>query len=403
MATVLLGWELGGGLGHVGALLDVAHSLAERGHEPVLALKDVVEPLPVLKGVPYRILQAPVWTTEPPPGFLAASYADILAIRGYADADGLGALVAAWQGLIELTGAALVVCESAPTLALAALGGTPALTVDHGFHSPPDHGPTFPMLRAGVAPTVPPETLLEVVREVQRRRGRPMPETLPGLFAEADRFVRTFPETDPYHACRRAPAAGPLRRLPGPIAPPAEPAFFAYLAAEYPGVDLLFPHLAAAGYRGGVFLRNAPASLRAAVRSPGLEVFETPRPMPETLAKAAVVIHHGSLGMAESALAAGRPQLSLPRHMEQELTGRALQDLGVGLSLTGRLSLQDVEHALARLLGEPAFTERATALAYEVQARVPGECLTRITDCCIERLRRRERLSPQPLPSRTAP
>ena len=387
MSTVLLGWELGGGLGHVGALLAVARRLWEHGHAPVLALKDLIEPLPILRRESFPVVQAPVWTGGSPSNFAAASYADILAIRGYADADGLEALVGGWQKLIELTRAELVVCESAPTLVLAAYGGTPALAMENGFHAPPSHLPAFPTLHAAAAPVVPAEVLLDCVREVQRRRGRRSPSTLPGLFGEAHRFVRTFPETDPYRDVRPKPADGPLCQLPGPLAPPTgRSTFYAYLAADYPGADLLFPHLAAAGHRGGVFLRNASPALLDVIRGAGIEVQETLLPLHEACTRAAVVIHHGSLGAAEAALAAGRPQLSLPRHMEHEYTGRALEDLGVGLSLTGRLSLQDVEHALSRLLTEPAFAARAMALAHEVRARLPGECLTAIVDCCLRLL-----------------
>lgn len=385
MATVLLGWELGGGLGHVGGLLEVAGRLAAHGHAPVLALKDLVEPLPILAGVPYPVVQTPTWPGGAPEGFVAASYADILAIRGYDHADGLEAMVSAWRRLIDLTGATLVVGDAAPTLILAALGETPAVLVESGFHAPPADADAFPTLNAGRSPTAPAGALLAAVREVQRRRGRPLPETLPGIFAEARRFVRTFPELDPYRAARRTTADGPLRRLPAPASPKPgpRPAFFAYLAAEYPGVDLLLPRLAEAGHRVGAFLRNASPALVGACREAGVVMHAAPRPLAEELAESTVVIHHGSLGTAEAALAAGRPQLALPRHSEHEHTGRAIEGLGVGISLAGRLELRDVEHAAGRLVREPAFAERAMAMALELRSREPGECLSRVTDCCL--------------------
>ena len=89
MGTVLLGWELGDGLGHVTKLLEIAHELAAHGHSPVLALKDFVVARPLLRDVPFPILQAPIWWQPVPPSFRASSYADILALKGFADADGL--------------------------------------------------------------------------------------------------------------------------------------------------------------------------------------------------------------------------------------------------------------------------------------------------------------------------
>ena len=45
---------------------------------------------------------------------------------------------------------------------------------------------------------------------------------------------------------------------PGPPLPPPEPqTFFAYLNAEYPGIDRLLPELAAAGFHGSAYLRRA--------------------------------------------------------------------------------------------------------------------------------------------------
>ncbi len=61
-----MGWEMGGGLGHVVPLLAVARGLREHGHRPVLALRDVVEPAFLLRQDGFPVLQAPAG--QPPPG-----------------------------------------------------------------------------------------------------------------------------------------------------------------------------------------------------------------------------------------------------------------------------------------------------------------------------------------------
>ena len=77
-------------MGHVARLLPVARELAARGHRPILVVKNLVEPAPLLADVPFPILQAPFWhprqwfATGP---FVASNYADILAVRGFADPD----------------------------------------------------------------------------------------------------------------------------------------------------------------------------------------------------------------------------------------------------------------------------------------------------------------------------
>ncbi len=123
MARVLLGWELGGGLGHVANLLPLAHELARLGHEPVFALRDISEPWPLLSATGYRIFQAP-WLRDRPNltggrPFRARSYADILAYNGFDEPGVLQSLVSAWDRLLETIDPELVVIEHAPALCLA--------------------------------------------------------------------------------------------------------------------------------------------------------------------------------------------------------------------------------------------------------------------------------------------
>ena len=48
LATVLVAWELGGGMGHVARLLPVARELAAQGHRAIFVVKNLVEPAPLL-------------------------------------------------------------------------------------------------------------------------------------------------------------------------------------------------------------------------------------------------------------------------------------------------------------------------------------------------------------------
>ena len=144
MSTILIGWELGDGLGHVATMLDVANELAARGHRPVLVVKDLAVTRAFLRDVPYPVLQAPIFREQVPPSFRTSSFADILAISGFGDADGLRILVNAWQSLVEMTGARLVVCNFAPSLCLAAYGVLPTVLVGTGFTVPPWTAMSFP-------------------------------------------------------------------------------------------------------------------------------------------------------------------------------------------------------------------------------------------------------------------
>src|SRR4051794_33547159 len=89
--AVLLGWELGDGFGHLQRLGRLARALADAGLRPVLAVKDLALAGTFFHAFPFPVLQAPVWPPRPvgPEPFLAGSFADVLAIRGFAAADDL--------------------------------------------------------------------------------------------------------------------------------------------------------------------------------------------------------------------------------------------------------------------------------------------------------------------------
>ncbi len=382
MATVLLGWELGGGLSHVHNLREVARELAASGHTPVLALKDLSGSLAALRGVPHRLVQAPIWSKSAPMPFAASSYADILAVKGFADVDGLGLMVRAWQSLIDLTGAGLVICDHAPTLCLAAYGQVPSVVMGIGFAVPPVAGPDFPRLAAGTGKETPAEGLLGVVREVQRRRNLPAPTSMPALMGSSARFVHTYAELDAYRFARTHEVVEPFLP-PAPPLPVAETSeFFAYLSPDYRGANQILPHLAAAGLRGSAYIRGSPPAMVEAGRRAGVTVYDDPPPLEGVLARAAVLLHHGGLNSAEAALAAGRPQVLLPAHLEHELTARALEGLGAGRGLWGRLEVEAVSVALRDVLESGKEAERARIFSRDLRRRHYRGCLPRIIEHC---------------------
>ena len=84
MATMLLAWELGEGLGHNHRLLRVGKALADEGHQPVFALGNVTESWQQFQQESFPVLQAPYWNWWPGRNtFMAASFADVLAVRGW--------------------------------------------------------------------------------------------------------------------------------------------------------------------------------------------------------------------------------------------------------------------------------------------------------------------------------
>jgi hypothetical protein len=383
--TVLLGWELGGGLGHVRPLLRLAKVFAAQGFRPLLAVRDLIGPRPLLRSCPFPVVQAPVYSapgTGAPPGFVARSYADVLAVCGFADADHLLATTQAWLVLLDLVRPAVVIADHSPTLCLAASGVAPTVLVGNGYFLPPADTPTFPALMPERQAVVEEGRLLNVVHQVQRRLGRSLTPTLPGLFESANRFVTVLPELDPYHDVRRERVVGPLEPLGPPLPPPERPGFFAYLAAEMPGCEAILTCLARTGFPGRAYVLGAGPAECERLRRLGLEVFDRPAPMDEMLVQSAVIVSQAGCGIAQTALAAGRPQLLFPAHQEQLMNARRLQALGVAHYLTGQFPAADVGEGLRQLLTDPIFSRRAREAAVVVQARGPYNSLETIIAHC---------------------
>ena len=391
MATVLFTWELGGGLGHVSHILPLARELARLGHRPVLALRNLIEPAPLLEAAGFPVLQAPRWEPRPhsrPKRYQARTFADLLAFCGFTDRDGLAAVIRAWDTVIETIRPALIVAEHSPMACVAAYGGPlPLVVIGTGFTVPPSAVESFPVLTPGAEPLVPPEAVFDCVAAVLRRRGRPVPAHLPHLFAGEAGFVLTYPELDPYSAWRTAPAAGPIECLGRPTPLPAEPRGFAYLPGDHPRLDTLLAALAESGLPGAAYVRHAGPGVDASIEAAGWEACPGPQPLADLLPRVSVVLHHGGLGMAAAALAAGRPQVLIPTVLEQRLNARAVEALGAGICLGPTIPVEMAGPALRQAATEPRYAAAAQAWAARLAAAYPEGALPRVAEACLRLLR----------------
>lgn len=376
-------WELGDGFGHLARLLPVASALEAAGHEVVWAVRSPVNAHTFLGA--GRILQAPYVhpTWNPPrPGAKVSSLGDVLATVGYADPRVLGGTLASWDSLLDLVRPDLMVSDFAPTATLAARGRVRHVRIGDRFTLASADRPRFPPFRRTGA-SVPEEQLLAVVSEVQRRRGGPTPSTLPAAFRAERSFLCMSPELD-YDPSADGPDlehAGPIVDLPQPMSDPPAADWFAYLSATHPSTVAVLRALVSVRQTGVGYVRDASPPFLERFRSLGLELSPTPLSVEVHAGRARRVIHHGGHSTAELCLSLGRPQLVVPRHAEQALTGRALVRLGVGHCL----STDGVdEPALAELLLAPPPEARAREVGAERALR-PGDGLRRVVASCLAR------------------
>ncbi|MCE9583490.1 MAG: hypothetical protein K8T20_13475 [Planctomycetes bacterium] len=384
MSSILMGWELGGGHGHVRTLLPIARALAREGHTPVFAVRDVVGVWPVLKGEGFQVVPAPYWPARMArlgETFCARSFADILAYFGWAEPEELESMVRAWDEVIDLVRPALVVLDFSPALSLATWGRLPVVGVGSGFTNPPSRLTQYPVLDID-APTIRPEAdLLASMAEVQRRRRAPAPASLAATLGHGTRFLTTLPELDPYRTWREGRAVGPMGGLLSPLPPPPSPRWFGYFTAERKDVEQVLLGLAGTGVPGEAYVRGAAAPLVASLRAAGIEIHKNPAPIDEVMARVSVVAHTGGIGLTSAALSAGRPQVLFPEQLEQRLTAGLLAGLGVGLTASEK---EPGAAALRRVLKGQLFTMDAQERAADIRARGPWSGLERVMKACSE-------------------
>ena len=387
MPTVLLAWELGSGLGHVMTLGRVARRLLSHGMRVAAAVKELASAR-ILSEAGVEILQAPLW-----PGTFAseaerarmssATFADLLAGAGLADPDALAMLLRAWQSLLSRVKPDLVVADYAPAATLAARGQVPVVLIGAGFYVPPAGLQRFPLLHEVSPPVWPEDEILAAVNRALRSAGGPELGRLAEVFAADAQVVSTFPLLDPYRAERQTPAIGPfLDHVPSPRQPDAD-RIFVYLT---PGLGVrpdLEEMLLSLAPRLRIFAPRASRAFLAEAARGGAAVDTELPALNETLSRARLIVHHGGVGVAAEALAAGVPQLVLSLHVEMELNGRALEAAGVGQLVrfydpAARVSAQ----AIADLADDEILALRAEALGEPHRRMLQDDPLGRFVQTC---------------------
>ncbi|MCB1739079.1 MAG: hypothetical protein KDK91_01815 [Gammaproteobacteria bacterium] len=372
--TILLANELGDGIGYSLRCLALARSLSGHGHRPVVALRriDVAERLADQPRIP--VVQAPyvigrLSARQRRAGFHPTSFTDLMACNGFGSIDHLYPLLRAWRDLIDLVRPDLIVGSYCPLLTTAAYGRIPVVLFGSGYSTPPADAPEFPLFRTDTGDVdterVNGARLLEVIQQVQSRFGAPLPMHLTDVYRAQQRFVISFPELDPYRECRHDPCLGTFESLASP-SPATGAGFYAYLAGDGRLTRRIASLLATSGVPGSLHVRDADPREWRMSRSADVSVLPAAPLLEQAVREASVVIHHGGLATAQVALALGRPQVIVPRYVDQVLVGEALADQPFVSVLGADGSAEDLLAAVRSLCrsapARRAAMDHATAL-----------------------------------------
>jgi rhamnosyltransferase subunit B len=387
MATVLLGWEVGDGLGHVGPLMALARALRARGHRPVLVASKLEFAVIAAGDDDLPILQTPAARVRPPErvkssGFTA--WSDLLLMIGYDTPDRLYPLVRGWADTIAMVRPDLLVTDFAPTAIVANAGRLPAMALGWGYTMPPRTLSATPSMH-GQERAVPDEAIFETVAAVQRRAGLPVHagRLLDAVVPEHG-YVITLPELDYFEHRRDRPAIGPIQPLPSPRPADGTADYFAYLSHANAATESVLEALVRSGLSGTVYLRDARPETVDGWRDRGLAVSDQPLDFAEAAGRARLVLHHGGLRTMEAALALGRPQVLVPAHIEHLMNAQRLRRLGTaevwdGPTLAKAEALPD---RLRRFLADGRVRARAAAIPATLSLVDDRANLSRLADIC---------------------
>jgi UDP:flavonoid glycosyltransferase YjiC (YdhE family) len=371
VSRILLAWELGTGFGHLGPFLSFAPRLLERGHELHFAAREIVGASKALDSLPVTLHQAPLCLNtygglqEPP-----LNYAEILMRYGYLEPAMLRAMMIAWQSLLRVTRADLLIADHAPTALLAArLSGVPTAVIGVPFSVPPEVQPTPNMRHWTQVPAArladSDARVLATVNAALPAGAQPL-AAIHQIFSGAEQFFLGVPETDPYGPRAAATYLGLSGRSTG-TAVPAWPGgtgkrVVVYLHADYPHIDAAMHALAASGTRAIAYVLGADQKRRQRYAVPGVAVAAEPVDIARLLQEADLCVTHGT-GAALVALQAGVPVLMLPKQLENFLFALALQRIGVAQLVNPEQANPDIQAAFAEMLANPGYSISARALA----------------------------------------
>ena len=380
MATILLTYEFGSGLGHVNRLIAVARRL-DPSHRLVFALPNpeisrmsiasTFEGRAIVRsGVHWGAPIDPRARTLP-----TKTFADVLQLFGYGNIAVIGPAAEQWRRVVDDVGPDLIISDFAPTLRVAVGKAVPIIVVGNGYTVPPRGQMLQPMRpwetnvpatsRANEA------SLLEAVNRLRARAGSDAIDYLSDAFSGDNTYVCTLSEFDPYAPSRIDPVTFPFNvsnMSAGPsVSTRSGPTIFVYLPAFHPGLPVVLAVLDHLGHESQIYLSESGHRKDGYLSKGNLLFLSSPAEFSQILPQVCLLIHHAGLGTAYAGLASGTPQLVLPMNLEHLITGRALVSSGVAEGFN-KFPLNEIqlERSINNLLRNGSFRERAMARAIDL-------------------------------------
>ena len=392
MATIVLNWELGADLGHINRFLTIALRLRERGHRPVMLLRDITRAESILGEHRLEFLQAPVWLTPVqglPPDI---NFTETLYRFGYLYPDGLLSMAKAWRAAWALLQPQLMIFDHAPSAMLAARGlGIPRMVIGNSFSVPPLLRP-LPRFRwwansLGDQPRLA-ETEARATQNsnaVLVRLDAPPITQMSDLYQAEATYICGRPALDVYGVRSHGEYIGPINNVTSgadPVWPLGDtPMVFAYLKSHYKHFEALLNAISSSKARYLIFAPGIPEALVRRYQKAHIAFSSIPLRMQEVVKQCNAIICHAG-GMTDIALESGKPVLLLPTQMEQTMTSHRVETLGAGLFLPMEGNPGTLPKLIKRLLEDSELRTRAAAYAAGISCTDQSKTVDRLVDAC---------------------
>lgn len=367
MPTLLIGWELGGGGGHIHRLVPIIGRYLERGWTIVAALRLRHAAQDLFAGTfgasladgRLKVVQAPIFLHRSRGPIDASSLAELFAHIGFAEPELWTPVVSAWERLIALHRPDAIISDMAPSLNLAASGRQPVTVIGNGWTIPPDTDkPAIfdDQARAAGSALVAAARVMEAASKV--RAARHTPSRFCDLLRGRANMVCTLEAFDPYVEDREEPYFWPFEIPASSKQPKTRGRGFIYLPQKHPALPSVLAAVAAGELEFDAYLEGFQPSC------PNLRAAERPLDLSRILPETTLAIHHGGLGTAIECWVNRVQQLVSPLDTEKAIIARGIAQQGAGGALRPNVRHDELQVMIERVMrlpvSDPDYSRMAT-------------------------------------------
>lgn len=340
MKTVLIGWELGAGRGHVERLVPIVSAYRARGWRVIAALRDAQLGADILGPSQRRdenssltIVRAPIFSHTDIDSGPVNSIAEILAKTGFSRPEFVRPLLANWDAMLARYQPDIVISDCAPSLNTVARGKVPLTVIGNGWTLPPDsdlplaltveQGGEGAIRDAGEAVLTAMYAASPFSPEVQR---------FTDLLRGDHNLACTLAEIDPYRAIRDELLYWPFE-ISAPTArmEQSRSGGLIYLPKRHPARGLVEREAGRLNMQFDAYFNGPPMC-----RSRSVAVHVHPIDFGKVIHSRQLVIHHGGLGTTTWCMANRVPQLIFPHDLEKMLIAKGVVEGGYGYAISSQ-------------------------------------------------------------------